>query len=87
MRNGGRGRPHLGPTSVLTSMSWRWPPVVWWKNVEYSYGESECDGSDYGEKPSDQEFDELLVKFATERKEIEPFWNLYLRCSGNGLGI
>lgn len=42
---------------------------------EYSYGEMDCKGCGYGERPSDPEVDELLVELATERKKIDPFWN------------
>ena len=42
---------------------------------EYSYGELDCGGSGYGERPSDIEVDDLLVDLATERKQIDPSWN------------
>ncbi|CAD6580553.1 MAG: hypothetical protein ASARMPRED_000254 [Alectoria sarmentosa] len=41
---------------------------------EYSYGDMNS-GAGYGERPSDQDVDELLVELATERKNIDPFWN------------
>lgn len=42
---------------------------------EYSYGDMNSGGSGYGERPSDQDVDELLVELATERKNIDPSWN------------
>lgn len=42
---------------------------------EYSYGDLDSGGSGYGDRPSDQDVDEVLVELATERKKIEPLWN------------
>ena len=42
---------------------------------EYSYGELSGHGCGFGERPSDQVVDDLLVELATERKKIEPSWN------------
>ena len=41
----------------------------------YSYGALDGKGSGYGERPSDEVVDELLVELATERKKIEPSWD------------
>ena len=41
----------------------------------YSYGEMDCKGCGYGERPSDIEIDDLLVELAPERRKIDPFWN------------
>ena len=42
---------------------------------QYSYGELDCDGGGYDERPSDEEVDGLLVELATERKAIDPSWD------------
>ena len=42
-----------------------------------SYGEIDCDGCGCGDRPSDQDVDDLLVEFATERRKIEPSWEFF----------
>ena len=41
---------------------------------ENSYGEMDGEGCGYGDRPSDEAVDELLVELASERKTIEPAW-------------
>lgn len=41
----------------------------------YSYGDLDSDGGGYGERPSDEEVDDLLLELAPERRRIEPLWN------------
>lgn len=45
--------------------------------AEYAYGGLKSGGCGYGERPSDEEVDGLLVELATERKAIEPSWNFH----------
>ena len=42
---------------------------------EYSYGDLDCDGGGYGERPSDEMVDDLLGELATERRKLEPQWD------------
>lgn len=41
----------------------------------YSYGEMDCKGCGYGERPSDIKIDDLLVELTPERRKIDSFRN------------
>ena len=38
-------------------------------------GEGDLDSSGYGERPSDEEIDRLIIDLATRRRQMEPSWN------------